>query len=125
MDTFFQDLRFGARTLARRPLFTTTAVLTLGLGLGAATAMYSVVARVLLESVPFREPGRVVNVWLTAEGAQGAPGLVGRTWDRLPLSFDEYRAWHATNTVFEDVAVHNAVEATLTGLGPAERISRR
>lgn len=123
MDTFFQDLRFGARTLARRPLFTTIAVLTLGLGLGAATAMYSVVARVLIESVPFREPGRVVNVWQTAEGARGAPGLVGRTWDRLPMSFDQYRAWQVDNTAFEGIAVHNAVETTLTGQGPAERIA--
>jgi len=123
MDTFFQDLRFGARTLARRPLFLTIAVVTLGLGIGAATAMYSVVAQVLIESVPFREPGRIVNVWLTADWAQGAPGLVGRTWDRLPLSFEEYRAWQAANTVFEGVAVHNAVETTLTGEGPAERIA--
>jgi len=123
MATVFQDLRFGFRTLARRPLYVSVAVVTLGLGIGSATAMYSVVARVLFESVPFREPRRVVNVWLTADWAVGQPGLVGRTWDRLPLSFDEYRAWQAGNTVFDGVAVHNAVETTLTGLGPAERIS--
>jgi len=123
MDVLFQDLRFAWRTFVRRPLFPIIAVVTLGLGIGAATAMYSVVAQVLIESVPFREPDRVVNVWLTADWAKGSPGLVGRTWDRLPLSFDEYRAWQATNTVFDGVAVHNAIETTLTGQGPAERIS--
>lgn len=122
LDSLLRDLRFAARTLARRPGFAAAAILTLGLGIGSATAMFSVVNGVLLESVPFSDPGELVDVWLTAEHAKGAPGLVGRTWNRLPLSLSEYRAWQAGNTTFSGIAVHNATEATLTGEGPAERI---
>jgi len=122
LGSLAQDLRFAVRSLRRRPAFTAVSVLTLGLGIGSAAAMFSVVDGVVLRSVPFREPGQLVDVWLTAEGARGAPGLVGRTWDRLPLSFTEFRALEAQNTVFDGVAVHNAIETTLTGDGPAERI---
>ncbi len=118
-----QDLRFAVRTLRRRPGFAALAVVTMGLGIGSATAMFSVVDGVLLRSVPFPEPDALVDVWLTSEGARGAPGLVGRTWDRLPLSLAEYRAWRQENTTFAAMAVHNAVETTLTGVGSAERIS--
>jgi putative ABC transport system permease protein len=123
MGSLAQDLRFAVRSLRRRPAFAAVSVLTLGLGIGSAAAMFSVVDGVVLRSVPFRDPGRLVDVWLTADWARGGPGLVGRTWDRFPLSFAEFRAWQAQNTVFEGVAVHNAIETTLTGAGPAERIS--
>jgi putative ABC transport system permease protein len=123
MGSIGQDLRFALRTLRRRWVFTGVAILTLGLGIGSATAMFSVVDGVLLKSVPFEEPARLVNVWLTAEGARGAPGLVGRTWNRLPFSLEEYRTWRVETTAFETVAVHNGVETTLTGEGPAARIT--
>jgi predicted permease len=84
--------------------------------------MFSVVDGVLLRSVPFREPGQLYNVWQTVEGARGSPGLVGRTWDRLPMSFAQYRDWQAENTAFEDIAVHNAVQTTLTGTGDPDRL---
>jgi putative ABC transport system permease protein len=121
-DTTSADIRFGLRTLRKRPLFTTVAVLTIGLGIGVATAMFSVVDGVLLRSVPFREPGQLFNVWMAIEGAKGLPGLVGRTWDKLPLSLEEYRDLQAKNTVFQGVAVHNAIQTTLTGAGDAERL---
>ena len=123
MGSIEQDLRFALRTLRRRWVFTAVAVMTLGLGIGSATAMFSVVDGVLLKSVPFEEPGRLVNVWLTEEDARGAPGLVGRTWNRLPFSLPEYRSWRAATTAFEAVGVHNGVETTLTGEGPAARIT--
>ncbi|MGW8267484.1 MAG: ABC transporter permease, partial [Longimicrobiales bacterium] len=123
MESIAKDLRFAFRNLARRWVFGAVAVLTLGLGIGSATAMFSVVDGVLLQSVPFQDPARLVNVWLTTEGARGAPGLVGRTWDRLPFSLEEYRTWRAQATAFDAVAVHNAVETTLTGEGPAVRIT--
>jgi putative ABC transport system permease protein len=121
-DTTWADIRFGLRTLRKRPLFTTVAVLTIGLGIGVATAMFSVVDGVLLRSVPFRAPGQLFNVWLAIEGAKGAPGLVGRTWDKLPLSFEQYRVLQAKTTVFQGVAVHNAIQTTLTGEGDADRL---
>ena len=123
MGSIKQDLEFAVRTLKRRWTFSAVAVVTLGLGIGSATAMFSVVDGVLMESVPFSDPGQLVNVWLTSEGAKGAPGLVGRTWDRLPFSLPEYRALRESTTAFESVAVHNAVETTLTGQGPADRLS--
>jgi len=117
-----QDLHFAFRSLRRHAVYSAVTIVTLGLGIGTVTAMFSVVNGVLLESVPFDDPDQLVNVWLTSEGARGAPGLVGRTWDRLPLSLMEYRSWQASNEAFQGVAVHNGIEATLSGNGPAERV---
>jgi len=123
LGSVVHDLRFAGRSLQRRPVFSVVSVLTLGLGIGSAAAMFSVVDGVLVRSVPFRDPGQLVDVWLTSEGARGAPGLVGRTWNRLPLSLAEFRAWQAQNTVFDGMAVHNAIVTTLTGDDSAERIT--
>ena len=63
MQTFFQDLRYGLRMLARKPSFTIIAIITLGLGIGANTAIFSVVNGVLLRPLPFREPEKLVRVY--------------------------------------------------------------
>ena len=65
MENFFQDLRFGWRMLLNSPGFTLVAVITLALGIGANTAMFSVINGVLFRSVPFRDPSRVMTVWKT------------------------------------------------------------
>ena len=123
MDSWVQDVGFAVRTLRRRWVYGVVAVVTLGLGIGSATAMFSVVDGILLQSVPFQDSERLVNVWQTTEDARGDPGLVGRTWNRLPFSLEDYRLWRAQTTNFDGVAVHNAVETTLTGDGPAERVA--
>ena len=122
MDTLLQDLRFGFQSLRKRPLFAVIAIGSLGLGIGSATTMFSVVNTVLIDSVPFSRGNRLVNVWLVAEGARNDPGLIGRTWDRLPLSQQQYRDWQAANTAFEALAVHNGIQTTLTTSDGADRI---
>ena len=62
MDTFLQDVRYGLRTLARQPAFAATAILTLALGIGATTAIFSVVNAVVLRPLPFDQPDRIVAV---------------------------------------------------------------
>lgn len=75
MTSLLKDLRYGWRVLVRRPLFTVTAVVTLALGIGATTAVFSVVNPVLLASLPYPQSDRVVMVW--QQDPDGGPGNVG------------------------------------------------
>ena len=95
METFWQDLKYGARMLAKSPGFTAVAILTLALGIGANTAVFSVINAMLLRPLPYKEPDRLVMVWSTAV-SQG-----------IPLSNTappDYRAWRDQNRAFEGMA---------------------
>ena len=112
MNTLFQDLQYGFRMLAKHKSVTAIAVLTLALGIGANTAIFSVVNAVLLNPLPYREPDRLVALW------ENVPGH-GR-WRASPANFFD---WKKQNTVFEDVAAFGQNSMTFTGVGEPEQLT--
>lgn len=107
-----KDLRYGLRMLAKNPGVSVIAVLTLALGIGANTAIFSVVSAVLLNPLPYKDPDRLVSLW------ENVPEH-GR-WRAAPANFLD---WKKQNTVFEDVAAFGGSTATLTGDGDPEQLS--
>jgi putative ABC transport system permease protein len=112
MDTLWPDVRHAARRLARSPGFTATAVLTIGLGAGATTVMFSAVHGLLLKPLPYPEPERLVMV----RGARRAqPGSD-------MISYPDYRDWRDQSRSFEAIAALRSADVTLAGPGGPERI---
>ena len=105
------DFRDAGRTLRKQPRFLTVASLTLALGIGAVTAIFSVVNAVLLEPLPFPHASRLANIWSTA------PGL---NFDQFPLSPDLFLFYRRHNQVFEDMALSQGRRVSLTESGPPE-----
>ena len=95
MESLFTDIRFSFRSLVKQPGFTLVAILTLALGIGANTAIFSVVNAVLLRPLPFKDPERVVLVW--NNGAEAAGG------DRTPLAIVDLQDWRAQSRSFESM----------------------
>jgi putative ABC transport system permease protein len=85
MHSVWQDLRYGLRGLHKQPAFTFLAVLTLGLGIGATTTIFSVIQNVLLDPFPYRDPDRVVAFQIR-EASRSRPG--GRTFFQVPEWLD-------------------------------------
>ncbi len=106
------DVRFAARSLVRARGFTTVAVIALALGIGANTAIFSVVNAVLLRPLPYREPQRLVWFW------EVQPFL-----DRAPFSAPDFADYRGQNQTFESVVAFRGGNLTLTGAGEPERIS--
>jgi putative ABC transport system permease protein len=117
LDTVIQDLRYAVRTLAKSPGFTLVAVLTLALGIGATTTIFSVVEGVLLRSLPFPEAGRLVQITQIQEGYRG-PLVFGGT---SPMS--AYLRWRTADRAFDATAVYISQAGVYRGRGPAERLS--
>src|SRR5262245_52159109 len=113
MQTLWQDLSYAARTLWKNPGFTLIAVITLALGIGANTAIFSVVNAVLLRSLPFHDPDRLVMVWEDASFA-GFP--------RNTPAPANYADWKSQNHVFEDMGALVDNSYNLTGDGEPEKI---
>jgi predicted permease len=113
MGTLLQDLRYGIRMLAKSPGFTALAILTLALGIGANTAIFSVINSVLLRPLPFHEPGRLVALWQT----ESAPG-------NFPLTGPDYLDWQAQSRTLEATSLYSWERtANASGTGPSEAVS--
>src|ERR687886_1453990 len=108
-----KDLRFGARTLLKQPGFTLVTVLTLALGIGANTAIFSVVDAVLLRPLPFPHPEQLVLV---------RDDLTGRQLENVGMSVPELKDLQQSADTFEEVAGVWPVDANLTGSGRPERV---
>ncbi len=89
MSGVWQDLRHGARSLMNRPLFTLAAATTLALGIGATTAIFSVVEGVLLRRLPYESPGEIVTVWETVPEWRFREGGMSDIWDRFLFSYPD------------------------------------
>ena len=111
MRTVFEDLRDAGRTLRKQPRFLLIASLTLALGIGAVTAIFSVVNGVLFTPLPYPHADRLVNVWSNAPG-------VG--YDQFPLSPDLFLFYRRHNAVFEDMALFQRRRANITEAGSPE-----
>jgi len=107
MNTVLQDLRYGFRMLLKQPGFTLVAVVTLALGIGANTAIFSVVNAVLLRPLPFSDSQRLVMVWNRGVAAAGG--------DRTPLAVADVLDWRAQNHVFEGVAAFSPANLNYSG----------
>src|ERR1700730_6865399 len=115
MDTLFRDIRYGIRNLLKRPGFTGVALIALALGIGANTAIFSLVNAVLLRPLPFAEPDRLIWMWGNIRNG-------GNRASVSPLDFLDYRK---QNTTFEEFGAVFSVPLALnlTGNGEPERLT--
>jgi predicted permease len=112
METLLQDLRYGVRMLRKSPAFTAVAVITLALGVGANTALFSVINGVLLSPLPFPQPDQLVTVH------ENKPNFEGGS-----VSYPNFRDWQKDNHTFASLAVARPYAFSLTGIGEAEQIT--
>jgi len=127
LETFLRDLRIGARSLRRTPLFTAVAIATLALGIGANTAIFSVIYKVMLRALPFPESDRIVMLWerppkelITASPLKN-PG-------QNPVSPENFATWRSRTHSFEGMAALDTFPIGLSGFGEpravdAQRVS--
>jgi predicted permease len=115
LERLLQDLRFGLRMLLKNPGFTLIAVITLGLGIGANTAIFSIVNAVLLRPFPYQAPERLVSVQERFSAPRG-----------VTVSYPNFVDWRAQNTAFASIAAVRGNESfNFTGIGEPERLQGR
>jgi putative ABC transport system permease protein len=113
LETLAQDIRYGARVLIKHRTFTTIAVLTLGLGIGANTAIFSVVNELLLRPLPYRDASRIVTVWEVAPDGR----------HQNTISPSNFRSWLEQSTSFQSLAAFTDQRINVTGNFEPEEVS--
>ncbi len=114
LETLANDIRYGLRMLRKSPGFTVVAVLILALGIGASTAIFSVVEAVLLRPLPFKDPSRLVDVWMKNTKHDVRQGIT---------SYPEFLDWKKQNNLFASMAVYRETHgATLSGVSNPVRL---
>jgi hypothetical protein len=108
-----RDVRHAARRLTRTPMFTVATLITLALGIGANTAIFSIINGALLKPLPFPEPDRLVGLWQTAPGVNITD---------LNASIADYVTYREESRTLADVAIWNGNALTVTGLAEPERV---
>jgi len=122
LSDLLSDIRFALRTFRKRPVFAGIAVLTLGVGIGGSTAIFSVVDGVLIRDLPYRDPDRLVNVWKAWPSWRGVEGL-DANWDRIQLPWVDYKNVRDNATALSEVATVQQTDLALTGAGEPVRLS--
>src|SRR5262245_52475248 len=114
MERLWQDIRYGVRVLAKRPAFTAVVVLTLALGIGANTAIFTVVDAALLRALPYKEPDRLVQLWETRSTGE---------INQLDASYPDYQDWGQASEAIAGIGGYTGWGGsfTLTGHGTPER----
>ena len=111
-----QDIRFGFRILLKRPSFSLIVVLTLALGIGANTTIFSAIDAVLINPLPYKDPERLVVIWETNKH------LGPEMWDRNEVAMGNFLDWRSRNQVFDQLGALFDTSMNLTGVGEPQRI---
>ena len=111
MATFLQDLRFAARVLLRNPGFTAVAVLSLALGIGANSTIFTLVNAVLLRPLPMQDPDRLVALFTTDERNRGS------FFNYMQTSRPNFQDYRQGNDVFSGMVAHNGLPLAFSGKG--------
>jgi len=113
MESFLQDVRYAFRMLAKSPGFTAVAALTLALGIGANTAIFSVINVAMFHALPYRAPEQLVHLWETRPAHEFA---------QMEASRPNFLEWQASNHVFSGLAGYTGMDFSMTGRGTPQRI---